>query len=920
MAFSLTRNVYVERDSSGAVIQLRHIQQPYFGAAAPRLLAVQYIQDVAQIYDFAASVLTASNTPFRQTNNFTSDPVRLHFSGENSLLGTTTLAFVQTLGGLPIWEAGVSVTVQSGPARVTSSYSTFHHDIKVESPAKEFREISVAELVRLLNLPKLERRAEITSQRRLIYRFQAALREDPESKGEPQALQGPKPSLPLPPLSDRIVDGEHYVVTEVLFTTDPGPRSLNWRVFIEEHTGTVLYLRALVSCVSGNVFLIDPVSDSGNGTLNGCSGNTTLDPLQTTVTLGVTSASGGNPQSLTGPRVAITDFRSPSSPPPTSPPDSLTGSASNSNTFGAVNAFHHIDRFFQLMSDLGFNLATYFSSTTLPLPVDFLDTTHGDPQAWTYANSGNLGCQGIGFAHSDTNCANAVLMGADQRVAFHECSHLVLLDRIHSANFGFCHSTGDSLAAIFADPVSSAPDQFLTFPFIPQVVRRHDRDVTAGWAWGGSQDDKGYGSEQILSTTQFRLYRSGGGSDDRPVVRSYGSNYILYLILKAVGSLGPGTITPTPSADVWATALMNADTSTASFQGIPGGTVHKMIRWSFEKQGLYQPPGAPAPPNVVTPGAPPDVDVYIDDGRGGEYPYLEAFWNNTDIWNRNGPDGGTTHDPPIVGVPNYAYVRVKNRGTQTANNVSVSGYHASPATGLNWPDDWTSMTTPSLSAGSIASGGSTIVGPFTWTPEFIGHECMLMIATADGDLANTDPSTGLPCASGPTPHWRLVPFDNNIGQRNVGPVAGGGGLTGLVGSLRGREFTARNPYNRVSRIELEPILPSFLTQRGWAVQFQNVGGRTFSLPARGERKVVFSLVPGADFKPSDVPEGSGALIQIYARVDGLLVGGMSYQVDPSLTKPPDEHPSDGRHKPEPDHDHHRRRPRTRICIEIDGDD
>jgi hypothetical protein len=920
MPFSLTPNVHVERAPDGSVLQLRHLQEPYFAAAAPRPLAAQYLHDVAAIYKIPASALVAVSTQFRETNNLNEEPVRLQLYGENPFLGASTIAYVQTLGGLPIWEAGLSIAVQSDPPRVTSSYSTFHHEAKVQKPAGEFRPISSAELEKQFGLSERKRTVEITSQRRLIYRYAKALREDPEATGERTPLQGPKPTLPLAPVPDGIAEGEHYIVTEVLFTTDPGPRSLNWRVFIEERTGTILYLRALMACVLGNVFVIDPISDTGNGALTGCSGDATLDPIQTTVTLNVTPAGGGSAQALTGPYVTLSDFRSPTSAPPTSPPASFTADASDSVNFGAVNAFHHMDRFFRLMSDLGFDPATYFSATTLPLPVDHLDTTNGDPQAWTYGNAGNVGCRGIGFAHTNTTCGTAVLMGADQRVAFHECSHMILMERIHAGNFGFCHSTGDSLGVIFADPQSNAPDRFLTFPFVPLINRRHDRDVTAGWAWGGSQDDGGYGSEQVLSTTQFRLYLSAGGSDDRGAVRAYASNYILYLIIRAVGSLGPGTITPTPSPDVWATALMNADTGTTTFQGIPGGTVHKMIRWSFEKQGLYQPAGAPLPPNVVTAGSPPDVDVYIDDGRGGEYPYLEGFWNNTDIWNRNAADGGTAHQAPIVGVANFAYVRVKNRGTQTANNVSVSGYHTSPATGLNWPDDWTPMTTASVSAGSIPSGGSTIVGPFTWTPEFIGHECMLMIATADGDLPNTDPATGLACATGPTPHWRLVPFDNNIGQRNVAPVAGGGGVSGLVASFQNRTFTARNPFDRTARVVLEAVLPQFLVKRGWSVRFQSAGRAMFSLPARGDRKIVFTLVPGADFKPSDV--GKDALIQIHTRIDGQLIGGMSYQVDPKLKHPPNEK-AGGEHpnrEDEDDEDHDHKRHVNRRKDEIDRDD
>jgi zinc metalloprotease ZmpB len=927
MPFSLNPNVHVERAPDGSVLQLRHLQQPYVATATgPRSLADQYLRDVAGIYAIPGGALAGLSSHFEESNEFTAEALQLHFYAENSFLGTSTIAYVQTIGGLPIWEAGLSVAVQPDPRRVTSSYSTFHHNAKVLKPAREFRPITPAELKKQLRLNTREQRFEITSERRLIYRYERALREDPEAAGEPAPLHGPKPKLPLAAIGDNIAEGQHYIVTEVLFTTNPGPRSLNWRVFIEERTGAVLYLRALLACVLGNVFIIDPVSDTGNSALTGCSGDATLDPIQSTITLNVTPATGGSAQSLTGPFVTLSDFRSPTSVPPLSPPVSFTAASSDGTTFGAVNAFHHMDRFFRLMSDLGFDPTTFFSATTLPLPVDYLDTTNGDPQAWTYGNSGNVGCQGIGFAHTNITCGTAVLMGADQRVAFHECSHLILLEKIHSANFGFCHSTGDSLAVIFADPQSNAPDRFLTFPFVPLIDRRHDRSVAAGWAWGGSEDDKGYGSEQVLSTTQFRLYLSAGGADDRGAVRSYASNYILYVIIRAVGSLGPGTITPTPSADVWATALMNADTGTTSFQGIPGGTVHKMIRWSFEKQGLYQPAGAPPPPGVVTVGTPPDVDVYIDDGRGGEYPYLEGFWNNTDIWNRNAVDGGTSHETPIVGVANYAYVRVKNRGTQSANNVSVSGYHTSPATGLNWPDDWTPMTTPTVSAGSIPSGGFTVVGPFTWTPEFIGHECMLMIATADGDLPNTDPATGLACATGPTPHWRLVPFDNNLGQRNVAPVAGGGGLSGLTASLRGRTFTARNPFERPARVTLEAVLPRFLIQRGWSVQFQSAGGAAFTLFARGDRQIVFSLLPGADFSASEVEKD--ALIQIQTRIDGQLVGGMSYLIDPGLKSPPNEHPGPKHPTPGDEHHHcgghkshiHCHGGRTRIIIEIDRDE
>jgi hypothetical protein len=888
MPFTVTPNVHVERAPNGTVRQLRHLQQPYLaGKLSGRSLATQYLQEVAGFYELPADALTTLDSPFRPTNNVTSEPARLRFGGENALHGTSTIAFVQTLGELPIWEAGLSVTVQTEPDRVTSSLSSFHHDAKVEVPRRDFHPYSVAELERLLHLEMRKGEVEVTSQRRLIYRYEAAQRIDPEAVGRPTPLECPNPTLPLPPVADTIADGNHYVVVEVLFTTNPGHAALNWRAFIEERTGSVLYLRALLACMIGKVFNIEPISDTGDDTLTACSGNVTLDPIQFPVTLPVTPA---NPQPLTSEFVTLRDFHCLTVAPPTSPPADFAALHSDSSEFGAVNTFYHIDRFFRLMSFLGIDPAVYFRDTRLPLPVDHVDTTFSPVipvGGFAYGNPGGKGCRGIGLAYTSTSCAKPVLIGCDQRVAFHECSHLILWEKTHAGRFKFCHSTGDSLAIIFADPQSKCRDRFKSFPFVPLVTRCHNRDVASGWAWGGSRDDKAYGSEQILATTQFNLYRSAGGDDDRKAVQTHASNYILYLIISAVGSLAPAP--PAESADVWATALMNADTGTKSFMGIPGGTMHKVIRWAFEKQGLYQPPGAPPPPNVITAGAPPDVDVYIDDGRGGEYPYLKSFWNNTDIWNRHRPDGGTTHDAPIVGVPNYAYVRVKNRGTQTANNVTISGYSAKPASiGLIWPHDWTAMTTASLSAGPISSGGSAIVGPFAWTPQPLGHECMLMIASDSDDLPNTDPSTRLPCATGPTPHWRLVPFDNNIGQRNVAPVAGGGGLAALRASLHRRSFIVRNPFDRPADITLETALPDFLLQRGWSVQFVSDGRDAFPLPPHGDHRVVFTAIPGADFTASDVPAGSAPLIEIHIRMDGLLIGGMSYQVDPSLTAPPRE--------------------------------
>jgi hypothetical protein len=117
--------------------------------------------------------------------------------------------------------------------------------------------------------------------------------------------------------------------------------------------------------------------------------------------------------------------------------------------------------------------------------------------------------------------------------------HGILYEFVNSANFGFAHSAGDSFALILSDPESqlSGSDRFWNFPWIRNVIgRRCDRDVSA-WAWGGTNDNGGYRSEEILATCHFRIYRSIGGDDDNIAKRRFASRMVSYLILRTVSTL-----------------------------------------------------------------------------------------------------------------------------------------------------------------------------------------------------------------------------------------------------------------------------------------------------------------------------------------------------------------------------------------------
>ncbi len=307
-------------------------------------------------------------------------------------------------------------------------------------------------------------------------------------------------------------------------------------------------------------------------------------------------------------------------------------------------------------------------------------------------------------------------MAVSWRVTLHEFGHAILWDHLNSPNFRFAHSPGDSLAAILNDPGSRAPDRFVTFPWTP-VLRCHDRRVQDGW--GGrmdpgtavgqpGRDAAGYDREQILSTTLFRYYRAIGGDHSDPAVQNKAARYAAYTIFLAVGALSRFAL-PRDAED-FADELMDADLSIDVFEGWPGDATHKVMRWAFERQGLYPPPGAPTP--VTQPGAPPVVDVYIDDGRDGGYdPSTRFIFSSPDIWNRRASDRELSHQPPVAGQANFLYVRVKNRGRLQAQNVIVDVLSSSDQGDRLWPAQWSPLDTPSVSAsGPIAAGGDMRLG------------------------------------------------------------------------------------------------------------------------------------------------------------------------------------------------------------------
>jgi hypothetical protein len=98
----------------------------------------------------------------------------------------------------------------------------------------------------------------------------------------------------------------------------------------------------------------------------------------------------------------------------------------------------------------------------------------------------------------------------------------------------------------------------------------------------------------------------------------------------------------------------------------------------------------------------------------------------------------------------------------------------------------------------------------------------------------------------------------------------------LVKAFSGASFQVKNPFNKSARMTVKAILPQFLRKRGWKFSFGNAGTATFMLESGAARDVDIRLRAGRPFSAVVVGKEKHPSIEIIARADGIVVGGMSY--------------------------------------------
>ena len=288
---------------------------------------------------------------------------------QKQFFDSTTASFYQTYHNLPVWGAGLSVTVEKNPsvkqgqkeisADEQRPYNVIHavntsqegFDVKLPSSKtiKRYKELfhtkcKLKSKDKRKSSARRKKSGSVDFIRRMIRRDRSlgkSIKDDAspkrgrffvykydqdnrlpmiESNNENLQPFETIPILPLNPVSDKIKDGKYYVVEELTFSyTTKEHGAINWIALVELETESVLYLRALVASTNGQVFKQDPITISGNLVHTPNQEDIILNSYRTSEVLENLNAPAAGTQHLNGSRVTIVDIKAPPIAPPTNP-------------------------------------------------------------------------------------------------------------------------------------------------------------------------------------------------------------------------------------------------------------------------------------------------------------------------------------------------------------------------------------------------------------------------------------------------------------------------------------------------------------------------------------------------------------------------------------------------------------------------
>lgn len=582
--------------------------------------------------------------------------------------------------------------------------------------------------------------------------------------------------------------GKMYLAWQVMLKTEmPGG---SWEAFLDSVSGKLITIkdRRRYATRKGYVYWPDPIRSSQNSALSSSTDEATLNNERREVDILNLNNPVSGKYTLDGTNVTSQKIEDPDFPPPETTGDFKYGA--KSLEFLSVMAYYYMDRF---ISDIkGFGITEFNNAVTQPIRIDA------------------QGVNGENNSYFDPTVPYSIVFGtdtsepggpgipdaADPGVVVHEYGHAIHTYIGSEQSYYDEHMFCDFLAVAWVDQFND--HQYARSEMFPwdnnaanqwSSIRRVD--LTQKFSDAGYS---GYGSTlkgAIGATAMWDCYLNLGGNSSNAYVRKWAADELIATYMEMLVATASNSTT-----NQLVNGLITADRART------GGLYSKVIWDAFRRRGLSL-------CNNFTPTG--NVDLYIKDTDSdtGEHASPQIHWTSPDIWVRNSPppadpsdpsdpnysenpDDG--HQPPINDVPNYLYVRVHNRGSQAAaaNSFTLEAFHCNPSTAMLYPDHFHSMGTLPITVSVPANGGSVRVGPFIWTPHIVDHECLLAVVRGSSDPSIIDDVE----AKGSVDHWKIVRFENNVGQRNVSPAPSTpGGKTKVTFLVRGTDHPSTNTLN-----------------------------------------------------------------------------------------------------------------------------
>ena len=701
--------------------------------------------------------------------------ITLDRAEEREGAASSSLRYVQSHHGIPVYHASLVIGQRKDDGSVSSVMNSVDYDLPKALGPDQVK-LSAEQVLANLHERFDSQFEHITLADPVLYIY----RHKAPSEPDPHRSHRPIRDTMLALATGKA--NTVYLAWQVLMDTrEP---SGEWKLMLDAVDGTLIAVedRRLDATRKGLVFWPDPVRSKKDDSLSWSTAEATLNNECVEVEIQNLDAPVNNKYKLNGTWIESIDYQSPTFTPPETTTDFKFGSKTDG--FLSVMAYYYLDRLITDLRGLG---CTQFNSATTKVKVD--------AQGYTIDNSSST---------QDSNGNLIILLGkggvpdaADPAVVVHEYGHSIyrLMGISSSSPYSYEQGWCDLLAACWLDRFNDhlyQREEVFAWDNCPAVhwdaTRRLDRTERfndPGFSSYG-HDLKG----SIFATALWDWYLNIGGNSENSGVRKWAADEVIRTYLDMLVVLDSHEDQKEDYKKL-GNALMAADVNRT------GGLYKKVIWDAFRRRGAW---------SDFTPAG--NVDLYVRDSETdtGEHASPQVHWTSPDIWVRNNPPPADPSDPsdpnhgedpeaghqnPINEAPNYLYVRVRNRGSQdaAANAFTVEAFHCNPATAMQWPGDFNPMGTLSLDQPVPANGGSARVGPFIWTPSVAGHECLLAVVKGANDQTIADDVK----AKGAVDHWKLVRFDNNVGQRNVTPVpATPGGKTQTSFLIRGTSHSSNN--------------------------------------------------------------------------------------------------------------------------------